>query len=286
MRILLIGLGNMGKNHNRVLQKLQSKYKFELKTCDIEEKSDYSDYEEGYEDFKPTHVIIATPTPTHGELLQYFKDKKLSIFVEKPIVDDGSEDAYMIWGRNIMVGHIERYNPMIRTLKAFLNNKTIDTIITIRSGLHQVEEDNNVDKDLAIHDVDVIQFITKHLKKLAINDNKSSHIFNKVIKPNFSDIFTEINGVCCFIHADKRSPDKARLIKVFGPNYILEGNYMSQELKLNGHSVPINKEEPLKIELETFLNDEFTKEDLIDAINNIKILNGQHIGYMRRNKWI
>ena len=285
-KILLVGAnGNMGSKHLRVLTELKEKYGFQLKTCDIKGNTDFKDYKEAYKSFKPNKVIIATPTPTHSELLQYFNGLVYSIFIEKPIVDDGSEDLYLLTKSKIMVGHIERYNPIIEKIRELLNGKKITHVICLRCGLPQTKAeenvviDENIDKDLIIHDVDVVQYITQHNKLINDLKNLRTTIFTKITERNQSDLFTEINGVKCFFHADKTSPSKVRIIKVLGQNYILEGDYISQTLLLNGTPVEIEKKEPLKVELETFIDEKFDKIALKDAINNLKILNGKHITY-------
>jgi UDP-N-acetylglucosamine 3-dehydrogenase len=218
-RILLIGSkGNMGAKHFRVLEELKKQYDFELKTCDFKSGADYNDYKIAYEEFNPRKVIIATPTETHSELLQYFNGKVYSILVEKPLVDDDSEDYYMITKSKIMVGHIERYNPMVRKIKELLDGKLITHIICLRCGLCQygpnVVEDRNIDKDLMIHDIDVAQYLTAHIRLTTNKIRRTTTMFTKSIENNQADMLTEINDVKCYFHADKTSPKKIRTIKV------------------------------------------------------------------------
>jgi len=285
-KILLVGAnGNMGSNHHRVLKELGKENKFDLKTCDISGGADYKDYTEAYEEFKPNKVVIATPTSSHSELLQYFNNKVYSIFIEKPLVDDDSEDYYLITKTKIMVGHIERYNSMIRKVKELLDGKSITHIFCMRCGLPTyindiLVKDKNVDKDLVIHDIDVAQYLTTHLKLLNKVRYTKSTTFTKMIEDNQADIVTEINGVKCFFHADKTSPSKVRTIKILGPEYIIEGDYIEQTLLLNGKEVKVEKKEPLKVELEMFIKDTFKKPALVDAVNNLKILKGKHITYI------
>ncbi len=280
MKILLIGIGNMGKNHKRVLQELQKEYEFELKTVDTNGKEDCPNYKIAIERFKPTHVMICTPTETHGEILDYCDGKVAEIFVEKPIVSDNSEGSYNTTRSKIMVGHIERYNPMVNKMKAFLTDREFNTIVCLRCGLPGGPEDYEVDKDLCVHDTDVVQYLSRHLKhKIAATQSGGNPLFNKVILSNIADVFTEINGVTCFFHADKTSPHKIRQITVLGPNFILEGDYIEQTVKLNNEILDVKKEEPLKVEIKYFLDGKYTKEDLREAINNLKILKGTRLGF-------
>jgi len=271
MRVLIIGLGNMGKNHLRMIRKLLRTTAHELKTCDLKEKADYNDYKKAIDDFVPTHVLIATTTSTHEDILDYCVEKKVpKIFVEKPLIEEGDGRKYYddIKDSQIMVGHIERYNPVILIMQNLLKGKEIDTIICTRSGLIKEEPDFNLHLDLCIHDIDVCQVLTSHMKF------GSTKMLSKNIKSNSCNLLTNINGADCFFHADNKSPFKRRDIKVMGPGFFCEADYMNQTLTYNGERIPVTKEEPLKIELIHFFYERITKQDLLEAIINLRIARG------------
>jgi UDP-N-acetylglucosamine 3-dehydrogenase len=280
MKILLIGVGNMGKNHKRILKELQEKYKYEFKTCDTNGEEDYTNFRDAIRKFEPTHVVVATPTNTHGEILDFLDGKVESILVEKPIVGDNSESEYYATRSKIMVGHVERFNPMVTTIKSLLENKQFNTVICMRCGFPNGKDDYETDKDLCVHDTDVVQLLTRHLKEqFLVKNNGGVPLFNKIVGNNIADIFTEINGVTCFFHADKMSPHKVRTIQILGDKFIIEGDYIEQSVKLNNDKVPVKKSEPLRLEIEYFLDGSFNKEDLKEAINNLKILKGARLRY-------
>ena len=271
MRVIIIGLGNMGKNHHRMIKKLLRTTAHELRTCDLKETATYTDYKEAIDDFKPNHVIIATTTSTHADILDYCVHKKVrKIFVEKPLVDNSDGRKYYddVKDSEIMVGHIERYNPVVIVLQNLIKGKEVDTIICTRSGLLKEEPDYQLHLDLCIHDIDVCQVITRHLQY------GRNSMLSKNNKANSCNLFTEINGVDCFLHADNKSPFKRREIKVMGPGYICEADYLNQTVHYNGEQIHIGKEEPLKIELHHFFFERITKQDLLEAITNLKIARG------------
>lgn len=270
MKLLLIGLGNMGKNHLRVSRKLLSGMIHTLKVCDSnkELKADYTDYKKAIQEYQPTHVIIASSTPTHAEILNFCIEAKVkNVFVEKPITDTIENQRYVdCWETTkIMVGHIERFNPMIRRILQELDGKPIDSIICTRSGLIKNEPDYNLHLDLCIHDADVCQLLTRHLSPNFSRMGRSS-------KSNMCNMFFELNGVDCFLHADNKSPFKRRDIKVMGPGYMMEGDYINQKLSMNGEDIMIGKVEPLQEELYIFFHRQYTIEDLQEAIVNLKLV--------------
>lgn len=267
-KVLLIGSGgNMGQNHLRVLKKLKKKYDLNIKTCDkdITKKADYVYYEMTIHMFEPDYVIIATTTSTHEEILDYcLANKTPYIFVEKPIIDDINSLKKYTYKKNIMVGHIERFNPIVQYIKKSGLLKNIDTIICTRSGLTKKEDDFNTDIDLVIHDLDVCNFL---LNKKMIGCYKNCR------NNSCGIVFNVDDKIDIFLHADNKSPFKRRMIQIIGKGLFIEGDYINQTLNVNGKYVKIKKEEPLKVELEFFLNQKYSNKDLKDAINNLRLLN-------------
>jgi len=265
----------MGKNHLRILQRINRSTLHTIKVCDSDKskKVDYTDYKIAINEFKPTNVIIAAPTPLHEEMLDYCIKKEVpSIFVEKPIIANGNAEKYL--DRNIksriMVGHIERYNPIVNKLSQWLKGKEIDTIICTRSGLLKVEEDLSVDIDLCIHDADVCQLLTRDFKEHL--GGFKFNLLGKDNKSNSCNILANINGVNCFLHADNKSSYKRREIKIIGPGYEVEGDYINQRIWINGKEETISKTEPLEAELIEFFNNNYNIDDLMEAINNLIIV--------------
>lgn len=263
-KVLLIGLGNMGKHHFRVLNELSDKQKLDVKTCDIKQKADYRSLDLALIGFKPTYVIIATPTETHKSILDYcLKLNVKYIFVEKPLMPfDNNIFRYKKYD-NIMVGHVERFNPMVRRLKQLVQPNTVDTIICTRSGLQKKEDDFSTNIDLVIHDLDVCKFLL----------NKSMTGYYKNNKNNSCSIALKAEGeIDVFLHADNKSPFKRRMIQIIGNGFFIEGDYIEQTIKYNGEDIFVIKEEPLRLELEYFLKNKYQPEDLASAIDCIKLV--------------
>lgn len=273
MKILLIGSGgNMGKNHYRVLNKYLQTTEHELMTCDSNVKNsapDFKDYKVAIKEFAPQYVIIAAPTELHEEILDYCIEQKVkNVLVEKPIALCDCSKYIGLKDTKIMVGHTERYNPMVKVLVEQLNKRDVDTIICTRSGIASDKVHKDLNTDLCVHDSDACQLIVRHL-------NYGSVQYDKIGIKNVDDscnIFVILNGVKCFLHADTKSPYKCREIKVMGKGYILEGDYINQRVYENGKEIVFSKSEPLLNEIETFLTNKFTENDLLEAINNLSIV--------------
>ena len=153
MKVALIGLGKMGSYHLKALLEKN----ITVETCDTIYNEQYSDINTKIFD----KVIIATPTDTHFEIARHFLLTGLDTFVEKPICDSSNEAARLlrIAKRNnaqLMVGHIENFNPVIPPLIDFLKESPPALITTIRKGFAARVKEYNPIRDLMIHDIGIV----------------------------------------------------------------------------------------------------------------------------------
>jgi len=178
MRVAVIGVGSMGSNHLRVYTELDGvevvgasdvsperldavKDRFGVRT--------YSDYRELFEKEKPEAVSITVPTSDHEEVAAFALESGAHLLVEKPIaatVEEGRRiiDLAKSCQRQLMIGHIIRFNPAIQSLKQRLMNGDLGHIFQIfcrRIGPFPARiRDVGVVVDLAPHDVDIMRFLT------------------------------------------------------------------------------------------------------------------------------
>lgn len=178
MRVAVIGVGSMGSNHLRVYTELDglevvgasdvsperlsiAKDRFGVRT--------YTDYRELFEKEKPEAVSITVPTSDHGDVASFALESGAHLLVEKPIaatVEEGRRiiDLAKSCNRQLMVGHIIRFNPAIQSLKQRLMNGDLGNIFQIfcrRIGPFPARiRDVGVVVDLAPHDVDIMRFLT------------------------------------------------------------------------------------------------------------------------------
>jgi predicted dehydrogenase len=178
MRVAVIGAGSMGRNHARVYSELPG---VELVgVCDAEpdvaheiasryHAAAYQDYIEMLDAVRPDAVSVTVPTSKHQEIALAALDAGAHVLVEKPIaatVEGGRlmiEKARSI-NRQLMVGHIVRFNPALQQLKQRLQNGEVGRIFQIfcrRVGPFPARiRDFGVVIDLAPHDIDLMRFLT------------------------------------------------------------------------------------------------------------------------------
>lgn len=109
-------------------------------------------------------VVVATPPRTHAPLARRVLDAGLHVLVEKPIAMTGDEALALgrlaqQKKRTLMVGHILRYNPALRTIRTMIDDGELGDLYYITStrvNLGRHHRDVNVIWDLGPHDLSAI----------------------------------------------------------------------------------------------------------------------------------
>ena len=129
----------------------------------------YMSYQDLFEKEKPEAVSITVPTSEHEKVTAYALEKGAHVLVEKPIAATIEEGKRLIalankLDRQLMVGHIIRFNPAMQSLKTRLENGDLGKIFQVfcrRAGPFPARiRDVGVVIDLAPHDVDIMRFLT------------------------------------------------------------------------------------------------------------------------------
>ena len=147
LNVAIIGLGEMGKNHARVLCDLDNVNFVAIADSDVEKNKKisaqfncniYEDHLRMLENEDLDAVIIAVPTSIHYSVAKTCIERGLHILIEKPICENIDQAKSLISMAELnntllLVGHIERYNPAIIELKSRLNAEQLGKIFMIHS---------------------------------------------------------------------------------------------------------------------------------------------------------
>jgi UDP-N-acetylglucosamine 3-dehydrogenase len=175
LRAGLIGLGMMGRHHARVLGELDG---VELVAV-ADPQGDPHDVAGGRDVLKSVHELVAAgidyatvavPTQYHEEVALALAEAGVHAMVEKPLaqdVDAAQRVAAAFESRGLVgaVGHIERYNAALQSLRSRLEDGELGDIyqiVTRRQGPFPSRiADVGVVKDLATHDIDLTAWVAR-----------------------------------------------------------------------------------------------------------------------------
>lgn len=174
----IVGLGNMGKNHLKVLTKMQNVqeivvYDSNLDKTEEVRKSFNCNVSGSWEEFENSidsfsYVVLAVPTFLHFEFAKALIKSGASVLIEKPItqtVQQASELIELISSSSQVVGagQTERFNSAIREAGALLRSKAHGSVLEIYtrrwSGFPARISDVGVTFDLGSHDIDIVRFL-------------------------------------------------------------------------------------------------------------------------------
>lgn len=171
----LIGLGMMGRHHARVLRSLPGVELVAVADPGGDPHGVAGGLEVGSSvqhlvDAGIDYAMVAVPTVYHEEIALALADAGIHAMVEKPLAPDTEAaervaKAFADKGLVGAVGHIERYNPALQSLRQRLEAGELGEVyqvITRRQGPFPARiADVGVVKDLATHDIDLTAWVTQ-----------------------------------------------------------------------------------------------------------------------------
>jgi predicted dehydrogenase len=236
-------------------------------------------------------ISVVTPTVTHFDIASKFLKAGKHVLVEKPMTNNAAQANDLVQLAQdhkcvLQVGHVERFNPVLGYLEKIATDPRF--IETHRLSPYPARStDVGVVLDLMIHDLDVVLAFVKSevtsVDAVGISVlSKSEDIANARLR--FA------NGCVANLTASRISPERLRKIRVFSGgeiNSYVSLDYRAQEgyiyriardgeeessflkkllrakdstivsqfagRKIVREPVPIEKDEPLKLELQHFV---------------------------------
>ena len=268
----VVGVGYLGSLHARVYSQLKNANL--VCVCDIDKKRAKKvakkrrvwylpDYHTLFD--KVDAVSIAVPTHLHYKIAKDFLNNNIHVLIEKPITETAAEAQELIDIADsksliMQVGHIERFNPVVRAVEPFLIEPRF--IESHRSGPYNKKKrvkDVGVVLDLMIHDIDIILSLVKsevkHIEAVGISTiSPFEDIAN--VRLNFK------NGTIADITASRVTKEEVRKIKISQENSYIIMDYLHHDAhivrkagsKVLKEKLKIIKKEPLKQELKSFIS--------------------------------
>jgi predicted dehydrogenase len=269
IRAGIVGAGSIGRNHARIYSELpgvnfSAILDTNRETADAVSREHKVRAATTIEEFAGLVDVatVATPTSHHYEIGKFLLGQKKHLLIEKPITETSEQAQELVKlakerGTILQVGHAERFNPVLSVLEQRLTRPRFIEAHRLSSYPFRSVEIGVV-LDLMIHDLEIIL----HLVRAPVKSidavgvpvlSKGEDIANARIRFR--------NGCVANVTASRISPEKMRKIRVFQEDAYLSLDYQNQsgEMyrlingKITREAVEIEKDEPLKRELHSFV---------------------------------
>ena len=244
LKVSILGLGNMGRNHLRVLSSLRGVDIVYVYDIDLNVSMEVSaQYQVPYAEDAVTGieaadaVIIVTPTATHFEYFKMCAGRVRNVFVEKPLaatLKQAKEIAQLARRHEMFVqcGFIERFNPVVVELKRVLEKDSVINIDFTRTNrLSARITDVDVVLDLMIHDIDLALFLNGPITSISAHGKKENGqvAFASAFARHENDAFSRIL-------ASRITEKKIRSIQVTSSSAYIDAELVRKELVLHKQS--------------------------------------------------
>ncbi len=247
VRYGVVGVGSMGRNHVRAAHELEQAELVGIADSNAANAAEiaarygceaFPDAVSMIEACRPDAVSICVPTTWHYRVARDCMLKGVHVLVEKPIaatVDEGEKLLALAksQGVKLMVGHIERFNPAIRKVKEIIGKGEIGKIVSIaarRVGVFPPQiKDANIAVDLAIHDIDIVNFLLGGTATKVAAVKSRNHIESR---DDSVEILMKCGETSAYIQANWITPVKIRKLSITGTDGYLEMDYINQKIQL------------------------------------------------------
>jgi UDP-N-acetylglucosamine 3-dehydrogenase len=246
LKVGLIGMGSMGRNHARVLDALDgvelaavadpspaAKAHTERRT----HATWYPSHEALFDGASVDAVVIATPTATHHQVATATIERGLPVLVEKPLAATAAEAGDLIRradarGVLLSVGHVERFNPAIVELKMRLARHELGKIFQVQarrqSPLPERISDVGVTVDLATHDIDLMRYLLEG-EPASVYARTARRVHGKH-EDLLVAVLTFGDGTIATVEVNWLTPTKIRELSVIGERGMFVVHQLAQEL--------------------------------------------------------
>jgi UDP-N-acetylglucosamine 3-dehydrogenase len=291
--VAVVGTGFWGKNHARVYRELASTEL--VAVCDMNRErakavaaefsvKAYTSCSRLLKNEAVEAVSVCTwSTELAKESLKALKAGK-HVLVEKPMATHTKQAERLLEvaeknGLHLTVGFLMRFIPGLQHIREAVEKKKIGELVCATAKrVSQWPErigDVGVVKDTAIHDIDVMRYISGE-NPISVYA-KTGSMRHRKFEDYAQIMLTYEDGESAFIESNWLTPYKTRTLTVTGSDAIMRLDYMTQELWIEAPKENVQPrypwQEPLKLELQHFADCILEKKKpLITGVDGLKAL--------------
>lgn len=243
VKIGVLGVGNMGFNHVRILSSEQNRFHLVGIYDPDQRRAEKVAAQFGVKSFLSDQalmseveaVVIAIPSSLHYEAAIQAAEHGLHVLVEKPItliLEDGRKiaAAFERSGSALAVGHVERFNPVVQELVKLIRHEHILAIETRRySPFNRRITDADVVQDMMIHDIDLVCSILMERENVSL---RAAAGFSQLSgRLDYAQALLSFqNGTVATLGASRVTQNKVREILVHTDNSYIAADLLNRSL--------------------------------------------------------
>ncbi len=271
IKAAVIGCGSWGRNHARVYRELPG-----VELAAVSDLNPQTAKQIGDRYGAPSHtdprpiiddpsidlVSICTPTVTHADIATAAIEAGKHVLVEKPMTNTVEEATRLIQaaernGVKLAVGFVERFNPAVQeAMRRVASGDIGEIILTHATRVSRSPDrigDVGVVKDLAIHDIDIVDQILG-------GGPQSVYAVAGSIQHRFED-YAQINIAYgrnrnAIVSTNWLTPRRIRTLLITGTEGIITVEYSTQQITVENNERLLQPylpyQEPLMLELRSF----------------------------------
>ena len=310
LKAAVVGVGSMGQHHARIYSEIKEVDLVGVCDLDVKRGSEiarkhrtnyFRSYKKLLGDFPDlSFVSVVVPTEFHEKVACDLLGSGVNVLLEKPIADNipAAKRIIEVAEKNkvkLAIGHVERHNPAVGKLKQLIDRGKLGEIISVIArrvgGFPSQIGKANIILDLAVHDVDIINYLLNEIPEKVFIHKEKFHILTQEDSGEIFLVYRKAGG---FVQINWVTPVKIRELSVTGTKGYAELNYVTQDLVF--HKARVEKkatdfaefvklvepkverigvvmEEPLKLEILDFIESvKKNKEPLVNGKEALKSL--------------
>jgi len=277
VKVGVVGVGHLGSIHAKIYKEIPNCTLAAV--CDIDKGRleqisqqlgipGYLDYKDLFD--KVDAVSIAAPTKLHYQISADFIAHKIDLLVEKPFTTSLKEADSLIKRAQknnviLQVGHIERFNSAFAATKKIIQEPRFIECHRL-SPFPNRSQDVGAVLDIMIHDIDIVLGLVsskiKRIESVGVSVLTSlEDIANARIRFK--------NGCVANLTASRVSEEVMRKIRIFQKDTYISLDYKEAQASvykrdgstITKNNLPIEKEQPLQKELESFIDCVLTRKE-------------------------
>lgn len=248
LKIGVVGYGNWGKNHVRVLTELNLLGGVYDKAFSKNKSTNQIKFYESLDELidNVQALIISSPANTHFEIAKK-AIKKVDVLIEKPVAMKTSDVLSLQklekkYKNLIVVGHQLHFHPAIVKMQQLIKNGEIGKLKWIysnRLNMGKIRPNENVLWSFAPHDLSLIfKFITSEVTSLSV---QASKILNNKIEDTTLSLLDFKNGQKAHVFVSWIHPFKEQRFVVVGNEGSLVFSDSKKSNKLQQYKTKIQK---------------------------------------------